>query len=89
VESQSQFGTLIAENDAIYEVIESFIPSSTDTISSLLTAGFIRRAYRRYSDFETLDYTGFEPSYFAVDEIKFVQPNPKTVQCVGGSCAVL
>jgi hypothetical protein len=67
------FGTLISSNDVIYEVLQAFIPLAGDTIQSLLTAGFIKKAYRKYEDFEYI-IPGFRaPYFFSIDYILFDQ----------------
>jgi len=68
-----QFGTLIADEDIIYEVVQAFIPLLGDTIQSLLTAGFIKKAYRRYSEFEFINPGFITPYYFDLEFILFDQ----------------
>jgi hypothetical protein len=90
IEYQLDFGALIEDAGVVYEVVEAFIPLSTDTIATLLQNGYIRRAYRRYDDFEVLNYTAYKPSYFDINTVKFIQPNPLTVtKAVGGAYSVI
>lgn len=70
---EPQYGTFIIENETVYEVLEAFIPNSSDTIQSLLTAGVIKKAYRKYSEFENIEPTFFTPFYFSVEFVLFDQ----------------
>jgi hypothetical protein len=88
VEAQPDYGYIFEDNGTVYEVKESFIPTSTDTIASLLSGGFISRAYRLYGDFEVLTYTGFRPNYFDISSVKFIQPNPLTVKKISGTYTI-
>lgn len=67
------YGTLIVEDDVIYEVLSSFIPLVSDTIQSLLTAGLIKKAYRKYSDFEVIGTEFSTPYYFDIEFVLFDQ----------------
>jgi hypothetical protein len=87
--SIERFGTLIKNNDSIYEVIESFIPTLTDTINTLLASGFIKKAYKIYDDFEYLISSFSEPYYFDIELIYFKQQESKIVKKDGNNYIVV
>lgn len=70
---EPQYGTFISDNGEIYEVLEPFIPLASDTIQSLLTAGVIKKAYKKYEDFEIISTKFYEPFYFDIDFVLFDQ----------------
>jgi hypothetical protein len=67
------FGTFIKSGGEIYEVLEAFIPLSTDTIQSLLTAKLIKKAYRKYEDYEVISTQFTKPFYFDIEFVYFDQ----------------
>jgi hypothetical protein len=67
------YGTFIIDNEVVYEVLEAFIPSASDTTQSLLTAGIVKKAYRRYSEYENIEPTFYTPFYFSVEFVLFDQ----------------
>lgn len=66
-----KYGTLLKSGGQIFEVIESFVPTTLDTVDTLLTAGFIKKAYQIYDDFDYLRANTNIPYYFDVEFIYF------------------
>jgi hypothetical protein len=70
---EPQYGTFISEAGSTYEVLEPFIPLANDTVQSLLTAKVIKKAYRKYDDFEVISTQFYEPFYFDIEFVLFDQ----------------
>jgi hypothetical protein len=85
-----QYGTFIKDFNNVYEVIESFIPSPSDTINTLLAGGFIKKAYEVYGDFDYLvPASRVVPYYFDIELVYFQQQNSKVVKKTGSTYTVV
>lgn len=69
------YGTLILADNSVYEVIQAFVPAAADTIQSLLTSKTIKKAYKKYSDYEVISTTFSTPYYFDIEFVLFDQFN--------------
>ena len=86
--NEPSYGTFILDNKIVYEVLEAFVPNSLDTIQSLLTAGTIKKAYRKYTEYETISPSFYTPFYFDIDFVLFDQQNELVVSKVNNTYSV-